>query len=285
MQPGTGWVAHVRAENEANVMRLRNWAATQPYRPMPTSPRNSPRKLAPIGTIPAAKTFKTWKPPQPRSNFPEFSPRDETLPTMTAGLKLTARPAAQATASTILGTAKPGELTAQLSSQKSLNVAANSLQRKFADKVETQHKLLRKAFLNIDKDRSGTLTVDEIRSALQNWNLYQESPERFEKMLKALFARADADGNGTIDYEEFAANLAHSTMQEVNVFGADDDETGMMGHVVANHFTRGGGKQVLINDNLEIGRRVEGTGIRIQGTHTHGNFKHAIDGNRPTSDA
>ena len=34
--------------------------------------------------------------------------------------------------------------------------------------------------------------------------------------------------------------------------------------------------QVLLNDNLSSGKRVEGSGVRIQGDRVHGNYSHAV---------
>lgn len=91
-----------------------------------------------------------------------------------------------------------------------------------------------------------------------------------DRVLKVLFDRADKDGNGNIDYSEFAAELAHANFQEFGIFGANDDETGIVGHVVLP-----GVSQLYINDNLAPGKRVDGTGVRIQGSHVHGNYSHA----------
>lgn len=59
---------------------------------------------------------------------------------------------------------------------------------------------LRQLFRTIDTDNSGTITVDELKVAMNKMGSKLKEDE-----LHALIADADVDGNGTIDYEEFVA--------------------------------------------------------------------------------
>jgi len=63
---------------------------------------------------------------------------------------------------------------------------------------------LRQLFKGIDVDGSGTITVEELRSALRK----QKKPV-VEAELSELITGADIDGDGTIDYEEFLAATIH----------------------------------------------------------------------------
>lgn len=59
---------------------------------------------------------------------------------------------------------------------------------------------LKNMFEDLDKDRSGTITMDELRSALDN-PTYGISKDQINQLLEA----ADLDGDRTIDWKEFLA--------------------------------------------------------------------------------
>mmetsp|Transcript_4592 Transcript_4592/g.12777 ORF Transcript_4592/g.12777 Transcript_4592/m.12777 type:complete len:526 (+) Transcript_4592:190-1767(+) len=59
---------------------------------------------------------------------------------------------------------------------------------------------LREVFKNIDKDSSGTITVEEMREAMK-----EQGNAAVEAEMMALIEGADLDGDGVIDYEEFLA--------------------------------------------------------------------------------
>lgn len=139
------------------------------------------------------------------------------------------------------------------------------------DYVDVKFKTLQAAFLAIDENRDGTLTKQEIKSALSTWNIFgdknNEHAKERERLLNKLFNQIDASGEDCIDYEQFVATLAHSHMQKETVFGLNDDETGMVGHIGGTH----AGAQMFINDNLEPTRH------GIQGDHVHGSLKHSLN--------
>lgn len=49
--------------------------------------------------------------------------------------------------------------------------------------------------LQLDKDASGTISLDELSQALQQFGVYDDA--------KALLASADTNGDGMIDFREF----------------------------------------------------------------------------------
>lgn len=59
---------------------------------------------------------------------------------------------------------------------------------------------MREIFLDIDKDKSGSITVDEFAAALK-----KKGSSIGEEEVQRLLSQADVDGDGTIDYEEFLA--------------------------------------------------------------------------------
>lgn len=68
---------------------------------------------------------------------------------------------------------------------------------------------LAKLFKSIDADGSGTITVEELKKALQDWGHRIHDDE-----LKSLMAIADVDGDGLIDYNEFVAATMHVSKLE-----------------------------------------------------------------------
>lgn len=68
---------------------------------------------------------------------------------------------------------------------------------------------LKELFKSIDEDKSGTITVEEMRKALQQWGHKISEAE-----LQTLMAVADVDGDGLIDYNEFVAATMHMSKLE-----------------------------------------------------------------------
>lgn len=68
---------------------------------------------------------------------------------------------------------------------------------------------LHEMFMEMDGDKSGSITVDEFAQALR-----RKGAHLHESEVQRLVADADIDGNGTIDYEEFlAATINQSKLQ------------------------------------------------------------------------
>lgn len=63
---------------------------------------------------------------------------------------------------------------------------------------------LKEMFEAMDKDGSGTITVDEMREGLRNKDVKIPEAE-----LEAIMANADVNGDGKVDYEEFLAATMH----------------------------------------------------------------------------
>uniref|UniRef100_A0A7S2QUA3 non-specific serine/threonine protein kinase n=1 Tax=Chlamydomonas chlamydogama TaxID=225041 RepID=A0A7S2QUA3_9CHLO len=68
---------------------------------------------------------------------------------------------------------------------------------------------MKEIFKDMDKDKSGSITVEEFAQALR-----RKGNSLPEQEVQRLIAEADMDGSGTIDYEEFlAATINHSKLQ------------------------------------------------------------------------
>jgi len=91
-----------------------------------------------------------------------------------------------------------------------LHIIANTLD-------DGKIKAMRAAFLAMDENQDGQLTVSEIRKGMQSAGI-TEIPADLEEIIKAV----DSDGSGVIDYSEFlATTLDKKTyLQEENVWAA-----------------------------------------------------------------
>uniref|UniRef100_A0A0D9XNT8 Uncharacterized protein n=1 Tax=Leersia perrieri TaxID=77586 RepID=A0A0D9XNT8_9ORYZ len=69
---------------------------------------------------------------------------------------------------------------------------------------EEEIKGLKEMFKNIDKDNSGTITLEELKNGLA-----KQGPKLSDSEIEQLMEAADADGNGMIDYEEFVTATVH----------------------------------------------------------------------------
>ncbi|KAM0903623.1 hypothetical protein ACQ4PT_018537 [Festuca glaucescens] len=69
---------------------------------------------------------------------------------------------------------------------------------------EEEIKGLKEMFKNIDKDNSGTITLEELKNGLA-----KQGTKLSDNEIQQLMEAADADGNGLIDYEEFVTATVH----------------------------------------------------------------------------
>ena len=68
---------------------------------------------------------------------------------------------------------------------------------------------LRQLFNDMDADRSGKITIDELRQGLDRHGARMAKAE-----VEALMATMDMQGDGSLDYEEFlAATVATSKLE------------------------------------------------------------------------
>uniref|UniRef100_A0A7S0RDU7 non-specific serine/threonine protein kinase n=1 Tax=Pyramimonas obovata TaxID=1411642 RepID=A0A7S0RDU7_9CHLO len=88
---------------------------------------------------------------------------------------------------------------------------------------------LRALFVTFDEDKSGAITVEEMRTGLKTMG-----SQLSEKELEEIMANADIDGDGQISYEEFIASTMHMSKlnTEENLWHAfqtfDTDDSGFI---------------------------------------------------------
>jgi len=81
--------------------------------------------------------------------------------------------------------------------------AAEEARKMIALKSHGQFADMHKAFLEYDKDRSGTLDRDELAQICYRFHIGDGDP----KVIQALIDAVDVDGSGEVDYDEFAGYL------------------------------------------------------------------------------
>ncbi|GMH85122.1 hypothetical protein TL16_g10130 [Triparma laevis f. inornata] len=119
--------------------------------------------------------------------------------------------------------------------------AMKTLITKLSDKFTT----VRKAFMDMDKDRSGTLDYDELRAVIESTG-YKVSDEVFEEVLEVF----DTNMDGEIDYQEFLAQLKDSMQPQ---------ETGGIGAHLASKAGRNLGRQgPLVTTELNAAQKAHG---------------------------
>ena len=104
---------------------------------------------------------------------------------------------------------------------------------------------LKNLFEAIDKDRSGSITFNELKDGLM-----RQGCSVTEQQLKEIMADVDADGNGTLDLDEFIAATMHiyNAVKDENLVNAfrslDMDGSGFL--------TTGELKAALVSNNSSI---------------------------------
>lgn len=176
-------------------------------------------------------------PPPPKSAQPPPTPLPP-LPPVKALATATAKAAAAPAAASPKPSPKP-ELTKY----------ASRLRQQFRDEVEMHYNNLAAAFRSLDVDGDGKLTSADLRRGLSKWGIVGDTDK--VKELEQIFGSADADGSGAVDYAEFANALVNNSKQTKTIFGANDAERGMSGHVVGNITGGFAGGQVFLNENIE----------------------------------
>lgn len=66
------------------------------------------------------------------------------------------------------------------------------------DKIHFQWKTLKKAFIDLNKEKTGCIMPQELKNYLKHWGLYLD-----EIQFQHIFNKFDADNDGKITYEDF----------------------------------------------------------------------------------
>jgi Ca2+-binding EF-hand superfamily protein len=73
-----------------------------------------------------------------------------------------------------------------------------NLEQTVLQKIKFQWKTLKKAFSDLNQEKSGAIKPIELRHYLNNWGLFVT-----EDQFKKIFSHFDQDGDGKISYEDF----------------------------------------------------------------------------------
>lgn len=74
----------------------------------------------------------------------------------------------------------------------------SEIERTIIDKIKFQWKTIRKAFIDLNKEKTGFIGAQELRYYFQHWGL-----SLTDNQFKAVFNRFDFDGDGKISYKDF----------------------------------------------------------------------------------
>lgn len=66
------------------------------------------------------------------------------------------------------------------------------------DKIQFQWKTLRKAFMDLNMEKSGSIMPEELRFYFKHWGL-----NLTDEQFTYLFNKFDLDGDGKISYKDF----------------------------------------------------------------------------------
>jgi len=81
-------------------------------------------------------------------------------------------------------------------------IKQSDLEAKIFTKIQYQWKTLRKAFTNLNFDKSGAIRPQELRYMLNYWGI-DVTEDRFQE----FFNKLDADGDGLISYKDFCEKV------------------------------------------------------------------------------
>jgi len=79
----------------------------------------------------------------------------------------------------------------------------NQIIQTVCDAIRKSKVQLKSVFRDMDKDRSGTIDVQEFRAGLEAVNILLANPMTDMQIAKLLKAAADKNGDGVINYDEF----------------------------------------------------------------------------------
>lgn len=75
---------------------------------------------------------------------------------------------------------------------------SDTLLRKVLNKIRFQWKTLRKAFMDLNVEKTGSIKPRELRFYLEHWGMIFTS-----ESFHGLFGKLDHDGDGQISYKDF----------------------------------------------------------------------------------
>jgi len=73
-----------------------------------------------------------------------------------------------------------------------------NLEKTVLDKIQFQWKTLRKAFMDLNMEKSGSIMPEELRFYFKHWGLTLT-----DEQFRYLFDKFDLDGDGKISYKDF----------------------------------------------------------------------------------
>jgi len=146
------------------------------------------------------------------------------------------------------------------------------------DHIDEHFYGVHEAYLHIDDGHRGYITKEELLTTLLNWNIAVK-----KETVDALFDTLVPDGSNKMNYAAFAKSLTHQHAAQ-QVFGLNDDETGITHHITSAQALSGWGGQVYLNTALEMNDR------KLHGSHAKHDYAepelpHAMKGHEKATKA
>jgi Ca2+-binding EF-hand superfamily protein len=76
------------------------------------------------------------------------------------------------------------------------------MEAKIMDKIKTQWKTMRKAFMDLNIEKTGKISIEEFKFYLNFWGM-----DISEKEIQKCFNSLDVDGDGLISYKDFQISV------------------------------------------------------------------------------
>jgi Ca2+-binding EF-hand superfamily protein len=73
-----------------------------------------------------------------------------------------------------------------------------NIEQKVIEKIKFQWKTLKKAFIDLNQEKSGAIKPEELKLYLNHWGLFLT-----DEQFQILFNKFDQDKDGRISYEDF----------------------------------------------------------------------------------
>lgn len=81
------------------------------------------------------------------------------------------------------------------------------------EKMKIQWKTIRKAFMDLNHEKTGTISKTEFKFFLNYWGI-----EMSEAQFEQIFAKFDLDGDGKISYKDFQLSIGSDMFPQEGLY-------------------------------------------------------------------
>jgi Ca2+-binding EF-hand superfamily protein len=106
----------------------------------------------------------------------------------------------------------------------------SDLEQAIIDKIKFQWKTIRKAFIDLNKEKTGAILAEELRFYFLQWGF-----NLTDHQFKQIFDKFDCDGDGKISYKDFHMSVG-SEIHPGETLYFRQDKPHMMRTTKCKHF-------------------------------------------------